>query len=109
MFERNRVLCGKVKVCNTLGSRALGLMFSLDTSKGALLDPKKNGRHSIHMLFCFRALDVYWLDKDYRVLHYQLAKPFFPVYSAPEKARFILEIPPTDKKIQVGSRLDFSF
>jgi uncharacterized membrane protein (UPF0127 family) len=103
--EGGRILCYKVKVCDTLFSRFLGLMFSFDSKLGVLLKTKRKAKHSIHMLFVFRSLDVYWLDEDNRVVHYENAKPFVILYYPKEKARSVLEIPPTVRKIQIGSKV----
>lgn len=93
---RGKVLLSKVKYCDSFMSRMLGLMFSrkLSQNEGAIIVAGRESKEatSIHMLFVFFPLDVFWLDKDMRVVDVRRGvKPFVPLIVPGEKAKYVLE------------------
>ena len=55
----------KIKVCNNIFNRFLGLMFKKNIDYG-LCFPKCN---SIHTFFMKESIDVIMTDKDYNILY----------------------------------------
>jgi hypothetical protein len=62
----DRVLCQRVALARTVWSRTRGLLGRppLDPGEGLLLEPCQ----SVHMFFMRYAIDVIFLDPDYRVV-----------------------------------------
>jgi uncharacterized membrane protein (UPF0127 family) len=92
----------KIKMCESLFSKMLGLMFTAPIIKdNALLfcfkSESRIGR-SIHMFFVFYPIKVFWLDKNYIVVDSALAKPFRPYYTCKKPSKYILE---TNKEINI--------
>jgi uncharacterized protein len=88
---KGKVFLKNVKLCNTSYSRMRGLMFSFE--KSALLAMKKEQNLSIHMLFVFYPLDVFWLDKDKKIIDKKKVYPFTMYHAPKEKAQYVLEVP----------------
>lgn len=96
--HKSNTILNKVKYCDTFLLRVKGLMFSRKPSKkeGLLLVSDKECKNSttIHMFFVFFSLDIFWLDKELRVV--DMAKnvhPFEPLIIPREKAKYVLEVP----------------
>lgn len=79
----------KIKTCKNIFSKARGLMFS--RKKNLLFVFKDERRRSLHMMFVFFPIDVYFLDKDKRVVEVKRLGPF-EFYTSKKKAKYILEI-----------------
>jgi len=63
---------------------------------------------SIHMMFVFTALAVFWLDADRIVVHKTIAKPWDAFHAAPKPARYVFETHPSHiDQWQVGDRIEF--
>lgn len=61
---------------------------------------------SIHMLFVFFPIKVYWLDKNYTVVDSVFAKPFRLWYAPKHKSKYILECHEFID-FQIGEKLKF--
>ena len=65
----------EVQECKSWFSIFRGLMFSRRRNLLFVFD--KERKVSIHMLFVFFSIDIYWLDKDFRVVDLRKkVKPF---------------------------------
>ena len=63
IIKNNKKL--KIKVCNNIFNRFLGLMFKKDINYG-LCFPKCN---SIHTFFMLKPIDVIMTDKEFNILY----------------------------------------
>ena len=91
----------KVVPCNSLWSKARGLMFS--KKKDLLFIFKSEQYISLHMLFVFFPIWAIYLDKDKTVTKIKKLNPF--VSSVRGKAKYILEL--TEKSnLKIGDQVD---
>ncbi len=84
----------EAEVCNSLLSKAKGLMFSFSSKPRPLLFIfSKEEIYSLHMLFVFFPIDVLFLDSSKRIV--ELKNNFLPFtfYKPKNKARYIIELP----------------
>tara|TARA_Y100000310_G_scaffold344708_1_gene458937 strand:- start:1231 stop:1569 length:339 start_codon:yes stop_codon:yes gene_type:complete len=104
--HKRKVVARNVKCCETILSRALGLM--LTTKGNALLVAKRESVHgsSIHMFFMLRSLDIAWLDKDMKVVDIAKNVKPFTAYLAPKrKAKYVLELEVGSLNVKEGDKL----
>ena len=111
-ISRGKVLVRDVKFCNSILSKAKGLMFSKDIKdKGLIFTFKNEERWSLHMLFVFFLIDVLWLDEDKRVVDLkEHFRPFELLAKPAHKARYVIELPDktiTKTKTEVGDKILF--
>ena len=84
---------GKALYCNTLLSRAFGLMFRKKHIALIELPYESRIMADIHTLFMRFSLDLYWLDSKMRVISIKKqVKPFCYAHAC-KKSRYILEAP----------------
>jgi len=73
-----------------------GLMGTreLDPNFGIVLAESKSGvlNTSIHMLFVYTPLAVFWLDENFYVVHKTVAKPWDLAHASPLPAKYVLEL-----------------
>jgi uncharacterized membrane protein (UPF0127 family) len=81
--------------CASYLCRLRGYMFRkrIDPNEGLLFIYSRESRvdTSIHMLFVFTDLAVFWLDSQQTVVDKVLAKSWRPAYAPGRGARYILE------------------
>ncbi|MGD0574779.1 MAG: DUF192 domain-containing protein [Anaerolineales bacterium] len=91
-----QVLGSRVRLCRTFASRLLGLMFRprLKPGEGALLILAGETRWdaTIHMLFVFFPIAVFWLDHQGTVVSRKVARPWRPFYAPLRAAQYVLEL-----------------
>lgn len=104
--SQKRVLSGQEKVCCSLFSQALGLMFS--PKKNLVMVFPSSRRVSLHNFFVFYPLTLVFIDSDQKVC--EVKKNFLPftLYRSKRSAKYLLETP-FSAKVNVGDRLRFSF
>lgn len=107
-----KILASKVKVCDTVFSRTLGLMFrfSLSSFDGVLLVAERESiaGTSIHSFFVFFPFDVFWLNKKKEVVHMQRVKPFQSFISSPKDAKYVLELSAGQiSSVSIGDKISF--
>ncbi|MSR85944.1 hypothetical protein EXS74_00945 [Candidatus Woesearchaeota archaeon] len=107
-----KLLARKVKVCDTLFSRTLGLMFSpsLPSSQGILLvaNQQSKAQTSIHSFFVFFTFDALWVDENKRVVDRKTVKPFQALIRPREAAKYVIELPRgSTEGISLGSKIEF--
>jgi uncharacterized membrane protein (UPF0127 family) len=108
----NKILAKETKLCDSILSKAKGLMFSKRIKdKGLVFVFKKDERWSLHMLFVFFPIDVLWLNKDCRIVDMKESFAPFSVLAVPkEKARFVIELPANTIKNSdtiIGDKVSF--
>lgn len=107
-----QMMARRITRCDTLLKRARGLMFrpTLPDDEAYLFVEARESiaMTTIHMLFVFFPIGVFWLDNDQRVVHKTLARPFRLFYAPSQPARYFVECSPAVlDKAQVGDRLSF--
>jgi len=89
----------QVRWCASFFSRLRGFTFRKDLAldEGLILVESRESRvdTSIHMLFVWTDLAVFWLDSDLRVVDKTLARAWRPFYAPARAARYTLEIHPS--------------
>jgi len=103
----------KVKFCDDFLSRLRGFTFrkNLAFDEGLILAEKRDGRidTSIHMLFVWTDLAIFWVDSSLIVVDKTLAKSWHPYYASQAPSRYVLELHPSQLDfLQVGDRIEFS-
>ncbi len=90
-----------------------GLMFKkLAENKSVLIEVSRESRFlsAVHMFYVFQALDIVWLDKNFKVVDIaRNLQPFVPFKMPKEKAKYILEFlagTAEQKKIKSGDVLE---
>ncbi len=90
-----------VKYCNTFKLKFLGLMFVKEPGAGAFLPDVRD----IHMNFVNFELRIIWLDKDFNIVGYKVAKRW-RLYNGPKKAAHVLELPLSNRAaLRIGDTL----
>ena len=82
----------KVEYCDSMISKAFGFMFSFNPDKILVFRFDKEKIQRLHMFFVFCNLDVFFLDKNKRVVERTRLKPF-SLYTSRKKAKYIIEVP----------------
>jgi len=100
----NKVL-GKVLYCNSLLSRASGLMFRKKQMALIELPFESSTMADIHTLFMRFTLDLYWLDSKMRVISIKKQVKRFCYAHACKKSKYILEAPSGLLKLKLNDRL----
>lgn len=107
-----QVIARRVTRCDTFLKRGRGLMFrrALPDDEAYLFVEARESvaLTSIHMLFVFFPIAVFWLDNGQTVVHKTLARPFRLYYAPARPARYFVECPPAAlDKARIGDRLGF--
>lgn len=100
----------QAKWCSSFFSRLRGYTFrkNLAPNEGLLLVEGRESRvdTSIHMLFVWTDLAVFWLDNEFKVVDKVLAKAWRPFYASAKPARYTLEIHPSRlKDFEIGEQV----
>ncbi len=108
---RDTILAEEVKRCDSMFSRASGLMFRFPLKAGHAylfpFDPPQ--RPWIHMLFVFFPIDMIFLDENNKVVHLEEAKPFQLRIVPRADTIILLELPPGTielSKTQLGDTIE---
>ncbi len=102
---------GRALWCDSFSCRLRGLTFrrEIPEDEGLLLVERSEGRinTSIHMLFVFFSISVFWVSSEGLVVDKTLAKPW-GFYAPKYAAQYILEATPTVlNEVQIGDQLEF--
>ncbi len=81
-----------VKVCFTIFSHFLGLMFRFPKNDGLLFIFDREREIALHMLFVFITIDIVYLNKDKKVIKILKKVKPFALYIEPVKCKYILEL-----------------
>lgn len=101
-----------VKYCDGFFSRLKGFTFRRDLriDEGLVLAEKRDSKleTTIHMLFVWTDLAVFWVNSKMVVVDKTLAKSWHPYYASHSPAQYVVELNPLQMDIfQIGDKLDF--
>jgi uncharacterized membrane protein (UPF0127 family) len=102
---------GRARWCDSFSCRLRGLTFrrEIPDGEGLILVESSEGRinTTIHMLFVFFSISVFWVNSEGLVVDRTLAKPW-GFYAPKHAAQFILEASPRIlDEVQIGDQLEF--
>lgn len=104
-------LAKKIYVCDSLFSKATGLMFRKKLEDSAMLFLFKEDRIvGLHMLFVFQSIDVLWLDKNKKIVELKENFKPFTTYIPKNVARYVVELPYgkiKETKTKIGDIIDW--
>ena len=92
----------KVKLCKSWFSKFRGLMFS--RRRNLLFVFNEERKVSIHMLFVFFNIDIFWLDKNFRIVDLRRNVKPFTFSGSDKKAKYVLEISKNKVGLRVGNK-----
>ena len=109
--SRGNALVCRARWCDSFFCRLRGLTFrsEIPESEGLLLVESSEGRvnTSIHMLFVFFSISVFWVSSDGVVVDKKIARPW-RFYGPEHAAQYILEASPGIlDEVQIGDQLVF--
>jgi len=112
--NKNREIASqpRIKFCDSFLTQLRGftLRSRLPRDEGLILVGRRDSRldSSIHMLFVFFDLAVFWINSDRKVVDKVLAKAWRPAYFSKEPAQYVLEIHP-DRwgDFEIGDEVQF--
>jgi uncharacterized membrane protein (UPF0127 family) len=101
-----------VKYCDDFFSRLKGFTFrrELRDNEGLILAEKRDSKldTSIHMLFVWTDLAVFWVNSNMVVVDKKIARSWHPYYVSQSPAQYVLELHPKQMDVfQIGDQLDF--
>lgn len=110
--DSGKVVLARAKWCQSYWCHFRGLMLRRDLpeDEGLLFvyGRESIAQTSIHMMFMYFAIATVWLDKDKRVVHTTLAKPWRLAYASSAPAQYTIEARPSLlDRVKVGDRLLF--
>lgn len=105
-----KVIAKQAKLCDTIPSRILGLMFS--RPKAAVLKAEKESiaATSIHTFFMRFPIDVIWLNRNLEIVDFKKnIGPYRFLIVPRQKAMYVVEMPSEPSiKLQIGKKMKFS-
>ncbi|MCX6707770.1 MAG: DUF192 domain-containing protein [Candidatus Woesearchaeota archaeon] len=96
IFNKTNKTCivKKHRFCDSVASKALGLMFSRKiTDSGLVFRFSRESKQALHMFFVFYPIDVLFLDREKRIVEIKRHFRPFTVYLPKKKSVFIIELP----------------
>jgi uncharacterized membrane protein (UPF0127 family) len=99
-----------VVVARSFFSKGLGLMFKKDFNSALVIDLGFQTRlgAGIHMMFMRFAIDVFFVDKNHRVVDIARNVQPWTLSVLPKKAcRYVVETKPNQVKARVGDKLEW--
>ncbi len=111
--HKNIFLTRKIKVCDGILSRTLGLMFRLRlaSDEGILLvaNNESIAQTSIHSFFVFFPFDVFWINEEKKVVDKKRVYPFSLFLSPKAPAKYVLEMGLGQlEKVELGEKVSFN-
>lgn len=111
-LSRDEPVLAGVKYCDDFLSRLKGFTFrkELRVDEGLILAESRDSKldTSIHMLFVWTDLAVFWVNSKMVVVDKKLAKSWHLYYSSQTPAQYVLELNPRRMDVfQIGDKLDF--
>lgn len=86
-----------LEYCNSSWKKFRGLMFSRGKNLVFVLDKETRYGAIVHMFFVFFPIDVYWLDKDKKIIDKRINLKPFRVAVPNGKAKYVVELIRGDK------------
>jgi len=88
------VIIKNAKLCKSIFSKAVGLMFRFKQPDYALVFVFNSERRAdLHMLFVFFPIDVLFLDKNKKIVDIKNNFKPFTYYAPKAKAMYVVELP----------------
>ncbi|MEM4663265.1 MAG: DUF192 domain-containing protein [Candidatus Diapherotrites archaeon] len=111
-LSTNKVICKNVCVANKYLSKLKGLMFEnkqkFSYALVISLNSESKIKASIHMLFVFFPIAVFFLNKEKRVVDKKVLKPFTLNYTPKQPSKYIIELPAEYiDSAKLGDKLDW--
>ena len=78
--------------CTSFWKKFKGLMFSKPRNLVFVLDRETKYGAIVHMFFVFYAIDIYWLDKDKKIVDKRINLKPFRIAIPKEKSKYIVEL-----------------
>ncbi len=106
---KKKKIIGNVKFCESIFSKMLGAMFQKKIDKAYIFPLGEELLYgaSIHMMFVFTNMSVFWLNDEKVVVDKAFARPW-RMYNPKERASWIIELPEIKyNDIDVGDYLKF--
>lgn len=107
---KNKMLVRESKLCKSLLSKIIGLMFSKKIEDlGLIFVCGKEQKISLHMFFVFYPIDVLFLDKNRKVIDMKRNFRPFSFYSSRKYSKYVLELPNNtidSSKTELGDIID---
>jgi len=95
----------KYQICESIWSKARGLMFSKKKNLVFVFDKEK--RIALHMLFVFFPIDVLFLDKEKRIIEIKNNFRPFSFYTSENKAKYVVELT-ENNDYNIGDKVNFT-
>lgn len=96
-LSKKSTIIAKVHLAESYFSKMRGLMFerkrNFDYAIVLCLDEESRLKASIHMLFVFFPIAVFFLDSHKKVVDKKLMKPFSLNYTPKKASKYIVELP----------------
>ncbi len=109
-LTRNIIISSNAKICGSIFSKFVGLMFSRKSGRALIFAFKKENKISLHMLFVFYSIDVLFLDKNKKVADIKENFRPFTLYTSRIKSKYAVELPNRTikkTKTKIGDRIGF--
>jgi len=102
----------RLKYCDDFLNRLRGFTFrnAIGLQEGLVLVEKRDSKldTTIHMLFVWTDLAVFWVDSSMVVVDKVFAKSWRPYYASKFPARYVIELNPSHLSVfQIGDKLEF--
>jgi uncharacterized membrane protein (UPF0127 family) len=102
----------RLKYCDDFFNRLRGFTFrkAIGLEEGLVLVEKRDSKldTTIHMLFVWTDLAVFWVDSSMVVVDKVLARSWRPYYASKSPARYVIELNPSQlSAFQIGDKLEF--
>lgn len=88
---KNCIIAEDYRLCKSIFKKASGLMFS--GKRALVFDFKKEKKIPLHMMFVFFPIDVFFLNRNKKVVEIKRDFRPFSFYSPKKKAMYIIELP----------------
>jgi len=93
------------KIAKSFFSKSTGLMFQ--KPKPLLLEFSKEQKISLHTFFMLEAIDVFFLNKNKRIVEIKRNLRPYRLYTSKKEAMYAFETPCTYVKAGMGSKIEF--
>ena len=105
---KKTLLAKNAKICESIFSKSLGLIFS--RKKSLIFIFKEEKIIPLHMFFVFYPIDVLFLNKNKIIIEIKENFRPFAFYTPKNKAKYIIELPQNTikkTKTHVGDKIKF--
>ncbi len=107
---KNSIISEKFKLCNTVFSQTIGLMFSSNDFDPLVFVFDKEKKVPLHMMFVFFSIDVLFLDKNKKVVEMVEGFKPFRFYNPKIRAKYVVELKENaiiEDNIGIGDVIEF--